>query len=304
MLVIALILGLVLVALAVIAIVKAISLPAQGNTEAVEQIGAYGFGPSTEIATASGSRRSPTELLSALVNRLTNRSGADREEQLQKRLVAAGLYSQDPQAFIRRQTLTAVGMTVGWLVFSVLAGAAPALIVLGFFIAPMFGWILPSFLLSRRASHRLRQIDKALPEMIDLLVVTVEAGVGFVASLRLASQIIEGPLADELRLTLQEQSMGLSSAEALLGMGKRADTSGVRSFARAIVQGETLGVSIGQILRNLAAEMRKKRRALAEEKAQKAPIKMLFPLIFLIFPAIFVVLLLPALLSIAKSLGG
>ena len=98
--------------------------------------------------------------------------------------------------------------------------------------------------------------------------------------------------------------MGLSSAEALLGMAKRVDTAGVRAFSRAIVQGETLGVSIGQILRNLAGEMRKKRRAMAEEKAQKAPIKMLFPLIFLIFPAIFVVLLLPAIISIANTLGG
>ena len=303
MLVIALIAGLALVAVAVVTIVHALTLSTP--SEAIEQIGAYGFGAAqTGAESAPAPSRSPGEVISGLAGLLMNRSGAEREAEIRRRLIAAGLYNHSAQAFLSRQAMTSVGMLVGWLVLSVLGGAPPAIIVLGVFVAPMFGWIMPSFLLSRRAAGRLHKIDKSLPEMIDLLVVTVEAGVGFVASLRLASQILEGPLAEELRLTLQEQSMGLSSAEALLGMSKRADTAGVRSFSRAFVQGETLGVSIGQILRNLAGEMRKKRRALAEEKAQKAPIKMLFPLIFLIFPAIFVVLLLPAILSSAKTLGG
>ena len=98
--------------------------------------------------------------------------------------------------------------------------------------------------------------------------------------------------------------MGRSTTEALEGLAQRADTPGIRSFVRAIVQGELLGVSIGRILRNLAGEMRKKRKAKAEEQAQKAPVKMLFPLVLLIFPAMFVVLLLPALISIKNTLGG
>ena len=114
---------------------------------------------------------------------------------------------------------------------------------------------------------------------------------------------LEGPLGDELRLTLQEQSMGLSTAEALQNMLLRADTPAMRSFVRSVVQGETLGVSIGEIMRNLATEMRKRRRAAAEERAQKAPIKMLFPLILLIFPAMLVVLVLPALITIFRVLG-
>ena len=95
--------------------------------------------------------------------------------------------------------------------------------------------------------------------------------------------------------------MGLASTEALTHMLERADTPGMRMFVRAVVQGETLGVSIGQIMRNLALEMRKRRKARAEEKAQKAPIKMLFPLIFLIFPAMFVVLLAPAVMEFVKA---
>ncbi len=159
-------------------------------------------------------------------------------------------------------------------------------------------------MLSRQITQRYKEIDKVLPNLIDLLVVTVEAGVGFVGSMRLAAEQLEGPLGDELRLTLQDQNMGASIEEALKGMARRAETPGMRAFVRAIVQGELLGVSIAQILRNLAIDMRKKRKARAEEQAQKAPIKMLFPLVLLIFPAMFIVLLLPALIKIKDTLGN
>jgi tight adherence protein C len=102
-------------------------------------------------------------------------------------------------------------------------------------------------------------------------------------------------------LTIQEQNMGLTTAEALRNMLGRADTPAVRSFVRAVTQGETLGVSIGDILRSLATEMRKRRRAVAEERAQKAPVKILFPLVFLIFPAMFVILLGPAVFDFLEA---
>ena len=97
--------------------------------------------------------------------------------------------------------------------------------------------------------------------------------------------------------------MGLSTADALKNLLERVDTPGMRSFVRSILQGEQLGVSIGQIMRELAAEMRKRRRAAAEEKAHKAPIKILFPLVFLIFPAMFVILLAPALFAFIDAIG-
>ena len=96
--------------------------------------------------------------------------------------------------------------------------------------------------------------------------------------------------------------MGLSTNEALVHMLDRAETPGMRSFVRSVLQGETLGVSIGQIMRNLAIEMRKRRRAKAEERAQKAPIKILFPLVFMIFPAIFVIILAPAVYALTDAL--
>jgi tight adherence protein C len=307
MLAVALVIGLVLVAFAAMTLVRALTLPSQGgsSSETVEQIGAYGFSSTAVVADGDAApQRSLGDVAAGIAGTFTNRNREARETEIRRRLIAAGLYSTSPRTIVGYQLMASIGMFVLWALAALISGTAPVILVLGLFVAPMFGWILPSFILGRKAAQRLHEVDKALPEMIDLLVVTVEAGVGFVASLRLAAQQLEGPLAQELRLTLQEQSMGLSSAEALLGMAKRVDTAGVRSFSRAIVQGETLGVSIGQILRNLAGEMRKKRRAMAEEKAQKAPIKMLFPLIFLIFPAIFVVLLLPAIISIANTLGG
>ena len=157
-------------------------------------------------------------------------------------------------------------------------------------------------MLKRRARKRLYDIDYALPSMIDLLVVTVEAGLGFSSAMQVAAEKLQGPLGDELRLTMQEQRMGLATRDALKNMADRADTAGMRTFVRAIVQGEQLGVSIGQILRALAVDMRKLRRAMAEERAHKAPVKMLFPLVFLIFPAMFILLLGPAVLDFVQAL--
>jgi len=161
----------------------------------------------------------------------------------------------------------------------------------------------PAPLPSRRGRLRLVQIDDALPDLIDLLVVTVEAGLSFAASLRLAAERVQGALGQELRLTLQEQNLGLATNEALENLLTRVDTPALRSFVRSVLQGETLGVSIGLILRNIANDMRKRRRANAEERAHKAPVKMLFPLIFLIFPAMFIVLLGPAFYSLSKLLS-
>jgi len=142
-----------------------------------------------------------------------------------------------------------------------------------------------------------------VPELIDLLVVTVETGHGLTAAFRLAGDRIRGPLGDEVRLTVQEQAMGLSAHEALSNMIARSDTPALRSFVRSVIQGESLGVSIGDILRAVADDMRKRRRQRAEEQAQKAPIKMLFPLAFCIFPSMFIVLLGPSVFDLIDTLG-
>ena len=301
-----LIVGLILLAVSVVLLIRAIATPLGGSHEVVNQIGAYGFRGfvSRDDRAETASRTSFAELPTALGTWFGRRFGSRHDAEVRRRLVAAGWYSTTPTALTGYRLIGTVTVTFGFLALAALSGLSTVIYVLGIVIAALFGWALPSIILGRKTKQRQHEIDRELPELIDLLVVTVEAGIGFNGSLRLAAEELEGPLAQELRLTLQEQSMGLATTEALDNLAYRVDTPGVRAFVRGISQGETLGVSISQILRNLASEMRKKRRAAAEELAQKAPVKMLFPLIFLIFPAIFVVLLLPALLQISKSLGS
>ena len=297
--------GLALLALAVAILVRAIAGPVSRNQEVVGQIGAYGFQGfvSRDESGDAGEQSSIRDLPTRLGTWLSARFGNRKEAALRRRLVAAGWYSTTTTAFTGYSLICAIVAAFAFLVFGAAAGASATIYVLGIIVSALFGWYLPSIVLNRRTRERHDAIDHELPELIDLLVVTIEAGIGFNGSLRLAAQELEGPLAQELRLTLQEQSMGLATTEALDNLAYRVDTPGVKNFVRGIIQGETLGVSISQILRNQADEMRKKRKARAEELAQKAPVKMLFPLIFLIFPAMFVVLLLPAILQISKSLS-
>jgi tight adherence protein C len=226
------------------------------------------------------------------------------EELLRKLLIQAGMYRTSPRMLMGYQVLGALVFPALWIWFAVGTHVHTAFALMGILVAGLVGWMGPSSAVRRKADGRLYRIDYDMPELIDLLVVTVEGGLGLNASLQLASERIKGPLGDELRIAIQEQRMGLSQLQALENLQNRCPTPAVRSFVRAMVQGERLGVSVGQILRSLALEMRKRRRAMAEEKAQKAPIKILFPLIFMIFPAMFLVLLGPALFAIFDALKG
>jgi tight adherence protein C len=230
-----------------------------------------------------------------------DRFGIFDEEALRKQLVTAGMYRTSPRMLMGYQVLTVLALPAVWIWFAVALGLSTAMTILGLIFAAVVGWIGPTSAVRRRADMRIYQIDYDMPELIDLLVVTVEAGLGLNASLQLASERMRGPLGDELRIALQEQRMGLSQLDALENMLGRCPTPAVRSFVRAMIQGERLGVSVGQILRSLALEMRKRRRAAAEERAQKAPIKILFPLVFMIFPAMFVVILGPAVISVFNA---
>jgi tight adherence protein C len=227
-----------------------------------------------------------------------NRFRGLSEAEMRRELMAAGIYKLSSTALVGYRVLCAVSFPVFFLWMASTVGLRFGLVVMGTPLMLAIGWLAPVTLVRRRARMRLARVDHELPELVDLLVVTVESGLGFAGSLQIASERFSGPLGDELRLALQEQAMGLPTDQAMANMLSRADTDGMRSFVRSIRQGESLGVSIGQIMRNLADEMRGRRRALAEERAQKAPIKILFPLVALIFPSIFVVLLGPAVLSI------
>jgi tight adherence protein C len=209
-------------------------------------------------------------------------------------LVSAGYYALTPEALHGYRALAALLLPVVVVVETLATGGNLALGIILALAAGAASWFLFSAFVRHRSEQRLSAIDRDLPELIDVLTATVEAGLGFAGSLQLVASRFEGPLGNELKLTLQEQSMGLSTTQALSNTLERCDTAAMRSFVRSVLQGETLGVSIGTMMRNLAIEMRARRRQAAHERVQKAPVKMLFPLVFLIFPSLLIVLLYPA----------
>ncbi|MFV9510507.1 type II secretion system F family protein [Tepidibacillus sp. LV47] len=172
-------------------------------------------------------------------------------------------------------------------------------------IMNIIGWIIgylaPIFYLKRKRDQRIDAIEKGLPDVLDILTVSVEAGLGFDAAIVKVVEKTNGVLADEFHKMLQEMKMGKSRREALRNLGNRTGTDDMKQFVGAMIQADQLGIRIGNVLRIQAEDMRQKRRQRAEEKAMKAPIKILFPLVFFIFPAIFIIVLGPAVIQIIHT---
>jgi tight adherence protein C len=303
-----LILGLVLVAFAVTMVVRALTTPSGPSSDTLEQISAYGFAGTLQNSASTaepmpsfGSRFA--DLTTAIGRWIGSRFGRLRGRDYRARLISAGMYTTSPDRLLGTQVLGAIALAFVWVWLSAVGGAPAWLVLVGTIGTAVLGWMLPVFIVDSRARKRREQIERGLPDLIDLIVVTLEAGLSFPQSLRLAATKIKEPLASEVRLTLQEQNMGLTLVEALENLLTRVDTPGIRMLSRSISQGEVMGVSTGQIMRNLAIELRKRQRAYAEERAQKAPVKVLFPILLLIMPALFIVLLLPVMITIMDVLG-
>jgi tight adherence protein C len=234
--------------------------------------------------------------LASLPLKLNPRTNVDA---IGAKLVAAGLtqrVSTSGFLAIKGGALVAgvlVGLSIGAV--GTLSAALLVMPVLG-----AVGFIAPDWILTMKMRARREAIRGDLPDALDLLAVSVEAGLGFDGAVTKLTEHMDGPLTDEFSLMLNEIRVGESRQVALKKMADRVDAMELSNFVRAVIQADQLGISLARILRVQAADTRSRRQAAAEEKAMKAPIKMLIPTVVFIFPAMFIVVLGPAMLHIME----
>lgn len=246
------------------------------------------FAPVAEFLSKAGARFNPPEYV----------------ESVKKKHLHAGISSPDAiERFLAIRILGFLFVPL-WMGFMLVVnplelGGFKMIAMLG--LGAMIGALGPVSSLNKKVEARQKEIQRTLPDTMDLLVISVEAGLGFEQALDRVIINVPGELSDEFSRVLGESRAGSSRADALRAMDARCDSPEVRSFVLAMIQADTFGVSIGRVLRSQADEMRIKRRQRAQEMAQKAPVKMLIPMVFCIFPALFVVVLGPAIINISKA---
>ncbi len=308
MIVLMMLLGMALLGGSAWFLVRAGVLPRLRMESHLANIDRYGTEAVAGVADSEGMSStaplSPIGRLARHLGRAAARSVPSLPRLERKELSAAGIYSMEPQVVEGFRLLAGTVAGALGLLYIVAAGGISVLGVVAACGAAFAGWDLPALIIRRRGRARVERIERQLPDLIDLLVASVEAGLGVGASLALLADRFEAPLGQELQIVLHQQRLGTSAASALAALADRADTPGVRAFARTLVRAEAMGGSVGTVLRNLAADARRRRRQAANERAAKVPLKLLFPLILLIFPALFVVLLYPAAYTIAQTFGG
>ncbi len=223
-------------------------------------------------------------------------------DQVRKRFVASGRL--DPAAvdrFLAIRVVTVALIPVNFLFVYFVLQPPGLLKHAAFLLLSLALFLGPDAVLKRRVEERKHAIRVSLPDVLDLLVISVEAGLGFEQALDRTVASVPGPLTQEFGHMLGEVRAGASRGDAMRNMEGRCDVAELRSFVLAILQADTFGVSIGRVLRGQADEMRIKRRQLAQEQAQKAPVKMLIPMVFCVFPALLVIVLGPAIINIMKN---
>jgi tight adherence protein C len=217
-------------------------------------------------------------------------------------LLAGSPGSLDANAWAVIKLLSIAVAAVLW--FLIQAGSDAQTKLISLVLLGILGFFGPDVWISRRIEERRSSMQKTLPDVLDLLVISVEAGLGFDSALARVVATVPGPLSEEFFRMLQETRVGVSRRDAMRHLNERTDVEELRSFLLAMMQAEAFGVSIAQVLRVQADEMRVKRRQRAQEKAFAAPVKLVFPLVFCIFPSLFIVLLGPAAIQIYETFTG
>ena len=219
----------------------------------------------------------------------------------EKMTAAGGLGGMGPDEFLLMTGFLAVALPVVTAVLATLANAPPNKIVGFSMYALALGTYMPFLMLNRKIASRRESMERDLPDVLDLLTVSVEAGLGFDGALQKLTEKMKGALVDEFSRLLQQVRIGIPKREALLEMGTRCSVQDISIFTTAVIQADQLGVSIGNVLRVQSAAMREKRKQKAQEQAMKAPIKLLLPLVLFIFPTIFIILLGPAVIQVLAT---
>ncbi len=223
-------------------------------------------------------------------------------ERLDEELVyAGGSATWTGERVLAVKVVLCPSLAIGTLLLLGALGIGGLGILVGVLLMGFVGYYLPEWILRNRSGKRQHIIQRTLPDALDLLSITVEAGLGFDAALDRVAREIRGPLGGELYRVVQEMRLGRSRADALRDLGERSNVDELKSFVLAMIQADIFGISIASVLQVQADELRLKRRQRAEEEAMKLPVKIIFPLIFGIFPALFVILLGPAALSIYEN---
>jgi len=284
-------------------VAEAASLPARQQRLAVQR--AAGYGRRRRRTRAKERVRFSERVVVPAVNRLAQLTlrlnPKATVDGIASRLLAAGLA---PRVSATQFLAIKSGGAIGLVVLALMVGASTSPVSI-FLLGPIgaaFGFLIPDAFLSMKVRARREAIRAQLPDVLDLLAVSVEAGLGFDGAIAKLTEQMRGPLVDEFALTLGEMRIGESRQEALRKLTDRVGVAEVAAFVRAVIQADQLGISLGRILRVQAADSRMRRQAAAEEQAMKAPIKMLFPTVIFIFPAMFVVILGPAFMNLSHFL--
>ncbi len=222
---------------------------------------------------------------------------------LDKLLALAGRPASLPlgRVLAAKPALGLTGIALGFYIGSI--GPTPIIKMVGVFVA-LLGYFIPDLLLYSKGQERQKLIQLELANTLDQMLISVEAGLGFEGAMARAGENGKGPLAEELVRTLQDMQVGRSRRESYLALSERTNIPELRSFVQAVVQADTYGIAISRVLRIQAKVMRVKRRQRAEEKAMKLPVTILFPLLFFIFPVLFIAILGPAVINAMTTFSG
>ena len=270
---------------------------------AIDRLGVYGKTGSIreETLTRPLAERAIAPIVLGMGKVLNRFTPLGYMNKLQHKLLLAGTPGNldAPSLVVIKVFTTVIGIVLAFFAQGVAGSAFQRLVLILFPI--VLGFFGPDAWLSRKVEERRSAMQRSLPDVLDLLVISVEAGLGFDSALARVVSTVPGALTEEFFRMLQETRVGVSRRDAMRHLMERSDLDELRSFLLAMMQAEAFGVAIARVLRVQADEMRVKRRQRAQEKAFAAPVKIVFPLVFCIFPALFIVLLGPAAIQISET---